>query len=30
MLGQSKYYGTLDKKIHDDDHTFGKGSNFEE
>ena len=30
MLGQSKYYGTLDKKFHDSDHSFGKGSNFEE
>ncbi len=30
MLGQSKYYGTLDKKFHDSNHAFGKGSNFEE
>ena len=30
MLGQSKYYGTLDKKFHDSDHAFGKGGHFEE
>ena len=30
MLGKSKFYGTLPPKFHDENHAFGKGSNFEE
>ena len=30
LLGKSKYLGTLAPKFYNDDHAFGKGSNFEE
>ena len=28
LLGQSKYYGTLDKRFHDNEHAFGKESDY--
>jgi hypothetical protein len=30
MLGKGKYLGTLSPKFYNDDHTFGKSSNFQE
>lgn len=30
MLGKNKYYGALNPKFFNDEHTFGKSSNFEE